>query len=86
MCYLLALAGVGLGEDFHTEFCFPSQSSACALAPCALSALVLSCYLYLFFSEDTACQGGAQQISGCLTDLAGMSVRIAGEGDIYVLF
>lgn len=86
MPYLWALAGVGMGGYFLTGSCFPSQSSACALAPCALSALVLSCYLCLFFSEDTACQEQAQQISGCLTNLAGTSVRIVGEGDIYVLF
>lgn len=74
-----------MGEYFHTGFCFPSQSFACALAACVLSALVLSCYLYLFFSEDTACQGEAQQISGCLTNRAGMSDQIVGEGDISVL-
>jgi len=75
-----------MGSYFCTGFCFPSQSFACALTPCAQSALVLSCGSYLFPSEDTACQGEAQQISACLTNLAGMSVRTVGEGDISVLF
>lgn len=69
-----------MGGYFRTGFCFPSQSFACALAVCALSALVLSCYSYFFFSEDTACQGEAQQISGCLTNLAGIVSSLRGKG------